>query len=452
MNKLQYLGVSLAALMAASSAWAQDRAPAAPSVSTVEEIIVTATKREQTLQDVPISVAVTGQQTLERAQVRDLIDLQSVVPSLKVAQFNAVGQTNFIIRGFGNGSGNDGIESSVGVFIDGVYRSRSSSALDDLPEIERIEVLRGPQSTLFGKNVSAGAISIVTKQPQFEFGGKAEVTLGNYGQQQVKGTITGPLSDTLAVRLSGGVNKRDGFATNTVTGSDVNNRDRWSMRADVLWLPTDKTSVRVIADYNQINEICCAVVSLLNGPATQFIAAPAPYGLGRPVGNPATKFNRDVTFNTDPANTLKGQGVSGQIDHDLGFAALTSITAYRKQTSESFQDIDFTGADIANNAVGNDIKTFTQEVRLASKGSGPFSWLVGGFYQNEKLSTGRRISNGTDIRAFADGLSGQVPAALLGALPAALRPALSGRSNIYALEFLQSLVTPSIVPGKTYFA
>jgi iron complex outermembrane receptor protein len=111
--------------------------------------------------------------------MRDLIDLQSVVPSLKVSQFNAVGQTNFIIRGFGNGNGNDGIESSVGVFIDGVYRSRSSSALDDLPEVERIEVLRGPQSTLFGKNVSAGAISIVTKQPQFDFGGKAEVSLGN---------------------------------------------------------------------------------------------------------------------------------------------------------------------------------------------------------------------------------------------------------------------------------
>jgi iron complex outermembrane receptor protein len=447
-RKIQLLGVSLAALMASSSAFAQSAAPA----STVDEIIVTATKREQTLQDVPISVSVTGALAVERAQVRDLIDLQSLVPSLKVAQFNAVGQTNFVIRGFGNGNGNDGIESSVGVFIDGVYRSRSSSALDDLPEVERIEVLRGPQSTLFGKNVSAGAISIVTKQPQFAFGGKAEVSVGNYNFKQVKGTITGPLSDTLAVRLSGSVNKRDGFATNTVTGNDVNNRDRWSMRADVLWLPSDNTSVRVIADYNKISEVCCTVVSLLNGPATQFLGAPSPYGLGRPVDNPATKFDRKIPFNTDPANTLKGQGLSAQVDHDLGFAALTSITAYRKQTTESLQDIDFTGADIANNALGNDIKTFTHEVRLASKGSGPFSWLVGGFYQNEKLSTGRTISYGSDIRAFGDGLSGAVPATLLGALPPPLRPALTGRSNLYALEFLQSLVTPSIIPGKTYFA
>ncbi|WP_419252482.1 TonB-dependent receptor [Caulobacter sp. ErkDOM-YI] len=447
MKKIHLLGVSLVALIASSPAFAQVQSQG----STVEEIIVTATKREQTLQDVPVSVSVTGAQAVERAQVRDLIDLQSLVPSLKVSQFNAVSQTNFVIRGFGNGNGNDGIESSVAVFIDGVYRSRSSSALDDLPEIERIEVLRGPQSTLFGKNVSAGAISIVTKKPQFDFGGKAEVSIGNFNQQQLKATITGPLSDSVALRLSGGLNKRDGFATNVITGNDVNDRDRWSIRGDVLWLPTDQTSVRIIADYNKINEVCCTVVQLLNGPATQFIAAPAPFGLGAKVGNPATKFNRDVTFTSDPVNTLSGKGVSGQIDHDFGFAALTAITAYRKQNAASFQDIDFSGADLATNDLGNTIKTFTQELRLASKGDGPLSWLVGGFYQNEKLDTGRTIAFGKDIRGFAEGLSGPVPAALLGALPAPLRPALAGRSNIYALEFLQSLVTPSVVPGRTYF-
>ncbi|WP_426000373.1 TonB-dependent receptor domain-containing protein [Caulobacter sp. DWR1-3-2b1] len=452
MHKIHFLGASLLALIVAGPALAQDNAAQATDASSIiDEIVVTATKREQTLQDVPISVSVTSAQAIERAQVRDLIDLQSLVPSLKVSQFNAVGQTNFIIRGFGNGNGNDGIESSVGVFIDGVYRSRSSSALDDLPEIERIEVLRGPQSTLFGKNVSAGAISIVTKKPSFEFGGKAEVSFGNYDLKQFKATVSGPVSETLAVRLSGGVNKRDGFATNLTTGNDVNDRDRWSIRGDALWLPTDKTSVRIIADYNKISEVCCAVVSLFNGPATQFIGATAPFGLGKPVGNPATKFDRDIIFNTDPTNRLVGKGLSGQVDQDLGFAALTAITAYRKQTSESYQDVDFTGADLANKADGNAIKTFTQELRLASKGEGPFHWLVGGFYQSEKLSTGRTISYGTDIRSFGDGLSGQVPAALIGALPAPLRPALTGRSNLYALEFLQSLVTPSIRPGSTYF-
>ena len=172
-----------------------------------DDIIVTATKREQTLQDVPVSVSVTSQQTIERAQIRDLVDLQSVVPSLKVAQFNSVGETNFIIRGFGigNGNGNVGIEGSVGVFIDGVYRSRSAASLNDLPEVERIEVLRGPQSTLFGKNVSAGAINIVTRLPQFDPEGRVDLTIGNYGQLLAKATVTGPITDTIAVRLSGNV-------------------------------------------------------------------------------------------------------------------------------------------------------------------------------------------------------------------------------------------------------
>lgn len=447
MRNVHLLGVSALALAIASPAFAQVKPASGPDSTALEEIVVTATKREQTLQDVPISVAVTGQQTIERAQVRDLIDLQSVVPSLKVSQFNATGQTNFVIRGFGNGNGNDGIESSVGVFIDGVYRSRSAAALDDLPEVERIEVLRGPQSTLFGKNVSAGAISIVTKKPQFEAGGKIEATVGNYDTRQIKGTFTGPLSDTLAVRLSGSLNKRDGFFTNVTTGNDVNDRDRWSIRGDVLWEPTDKTSVRIIADYNKISETCCAVASIFNGPATLAIAGV----LHKPIGDPTKIYDRDVVFNTDPSNDLSGKGVSGQIDHDLGFAKLTSITAYRNQKNASFQDVDFTGADLANNSTANSIKTFTQEIRLASNGDGPLNWLIGGFYQNEKMDTGRSIRFGTDIRGYGEALAGPVPAALLGALPAALRPALTGKSNLYALEFLQSLVTPSIKPGSTYF-
>jgi len=445
MRNVHLLGVSALALAIAAPAYAQTTQADGNSIS---EIVVTATKREQTLQDVPISVAVTGQQTIERAQVRDLIDLQSVVPSLKVQQFNAAGQTNFVIRGFGNGNGNDGIESSVGIFIDGVYRSRSAAALDDLPEIERVEVLRGPQSTLFGKNVSAGAISIVTKKPQFEFGGKVEGTYGNYNARQLKGTITGPLSETLAVRLSGSLNKRDGYFTNLTTGADVNDRNRWSIRGDALWEPTDKTSFRVIADYNKINETCCGVTSILNGPATLAIGGL----LKKPISDTTKIFDRDVIFNTDPENQLSGKGVSGQLDHDFGFAKLTSITAYRNQKNASFQDIDFTGADISNNRTANTIKTFTQEVRLASSGDGPLNWLIGGFYQNEKLDTGRTVTYGNDIRAFAEALSGAVPATLLGALPATLRPALTGRSNLYALEFLQSLATPTLVrPGLTYF-
>ena len=451
MRKILQIGVVSLEVIATGAAFGQAVPPAvaasAAEPDDVQRVTVTAQKREQTLQDVPISVSVTNADTIGKAHIVDLIDLQSVVPSLKVAQFNAVGQTNFVIRGFGNGAGNDGIESSVGVFVDGVYRSRTSSALDDLPEIERVEVLRGPQSTLFGKNVSAGAINIVTAKPQFKFGGSASLDIGNYHALQERATVTGPLSDTVAVRLSASNNDRNGYLRNEVTGNDVDNRDRQSFRGDLLWNPNADVQARVIVDYNRIHETCCGVVSLQNGPATQFIGA----GLGKAVGDPTRVFANDIVFDTDPTNRLSGKGASVQLDWKTAVGTITSITADRKQSNASTQDVDFTGADLANKNQANDISTFTQELRLASNGDGAFHWMVGGFLQKEKLHTGVDTTFGTDMRAYANGLSGQVPAALLGALPAPLQAALTGQSNVYALELLQSLVTPTITPGSTYF-
>ncbi len=445
MRYIGLLGVWAMALVSGNPAQAQVTATPVPNnqpatqAAGPDEIIVTATKRTQTLETVPISVAVTSAKTIHEAHIIDLIDLQSVVPSLKVQQFTTVGQTNFTIRGFGNGAGNDGIETSVGVFIDGVYRSRAGAALDDLPEIDRIEVLRGPQSTLFGKNVSAGAINIVTARPEFELGGKAEMSFGNYGLVQSRATITAPLSSTIAIRLSESTDNRDGTYRDYTTGDRLNNRDRYSLRADVLWKPTDTVSVRILGDYNKINEVCCAVVSILNGPATQFIGAPPPFGLGQPVSIPQHD-NRDVQLNTNPVNRLNDEGVSGQIDWNLGRTRLTSITAYRHSADRAITDVDFTGADLANSDRRNRYDTFTQEIRIASDGTGRFNYLAGAFYDHETLLSGVDTTYGSQIRAYADGLSGQVAAG-----------PLAGASNIFALEYLQSLVTPAIVPGQTYF-
>jgi iron complex outermembrane recepter protein len=440
MQSVRLVGITLLAAIASGAAYGQGvpAAPAGSSGGPIQEVVVTATKREATLQDVPLSVSVTSAETIERAQIRDLVQLQSVVPSLKVDQYNAIGQTDFIIRGFGNGSGNDGIESSVGVFVDGVYRSRSSSALNDLPDVERIEVLRGPQSTLFGKNVSAGAINIITAKPQFTFGTDDELTFGNYSNAQARASVTGPVSDTVAVRLSGNIDSRSGYLDNLTTGDSVNNLHRYSVRGDLLWNASDQISLRVIADYNEISETCCGVVPLLNGPATQFIGAPPPFGLGKPVGNPANTEYDNIVFNTDPTNKIIGKGISAQLDWNLSAATLTSITSYRNQANRSIQDVDFTGADLANKDQPDSFGTFTQEIRLASKGNERLNWLLGAFYDNENLHTGVDTRYGTDIRAFADGLSG----------PSSVIP---GASNLYTLEYLQSLVTPSIVPGATYF-
>ena len=221
---------------------------------TMEEVVVTATKRSESIQDVPLAVSVVTGEIIERAEVRDLLDLQSVVPSLRVPQFQNSIQTNFVIRGFGNGANNPGIEPSVAVFVDGVYLSRSQARISDLPNIQQIEVLKGPQSTLYGKNASAGVISVTTKAPEFESRGSLEVGFGNYSQQSVRGFYTGPLSDTVAVSLYGSSLQRDGYFDNVVTGSDLNNRDRWNLRADMLIETSEDSQLRIIADYDELDE------------------------------------------------------------------------------------------------------------------------------------------------------------------------------------------------------
>lgn len=374
-----------------------------------DEIIVTATKREQTLQEVPIAVSVVDDRAIEQSNVQDLFDLQTMVPSLRISQLQNSSQTNFIIRGFGNGANNPGIESSVGVFIDGVYRSRSAAAILDLPVLERVEILRGPQSTLFGKNVSAGAISITTKKPEFEWGGVAEASYGRFEEVIFRGSLTGPISDKLAFRLSGSTNNREGYYTNIVDGTDVNERDRWAIRADVLFEPSDSVSFRIIGDYNKIDEVCCGAIQLLNGPATDFIGAPFPFGMGEIVDSDADRAYL-IAQDAVVRNQLTGKGISGQMDWDWGGAAFTSITAYREQTDDTQTDVDFSGADIATNPHAREFKTFTQEIRLASTGDNMMDWLIGAFYFDESVALDRDVIWGSDTRNYFNGLAG-------GALP-----------------------------------
>ncbi|HNN56133.1 MAG TPA: TonB-dependent receptor plug domain-containing protein, partial [Novosphingobium sp.] len=227
----------------------EEAAPPADDFTPADDdavIVVTATKREQTLKDVPVAVSVASGEALERTQVRDLKDLQMLVPALRVTQQQSSAQTNFIIRGFGNGANNAGIEPSVGVFVDGVYRSRAAAQIGDLPDALRVEVLRGPQSTLFGKNASAGVISIVTREPSFRFHGSLEGSYGNLGATVVKGYVTGPVSENIAASLAAGINRRDGYVRDMGTGEKANERDRWFARGQLKFAPSDVFSVRLI--------------------------------------------------------------------------------------------------------------------------------------------------------------------------------------------------------------
>ena len=392
------------AAQAAAEAAAQatddsDAYDAEEDASTGNLITVTATKRERTLQDTPVAVSVTTAETLERGQIRDLRDLQTVVPSLSVGQRQSSANTNFFIRGFGNGANNAGIEPSVGVFVDGVYRSRTASQITDLPDVQRIEVLRGPQSTLFGKNASAGVISISTQLPKFDFGGSAEFTYGNYDQMIGKVYLTGPLGDSVAASFAAGFNRRDGFFRDRGTGHSENQRDRWFARGQFLVDPGNGFRVRVIGDYDSIDENCCAVVNLQDGLATPAIRA-----LGGQVNTPAQKFGDFVYYNFDSTNDIENYGISGQVDYDLtDDFTLTSITAYRKTNADTVQDSDFTSADlIYPNAQQLAIDTFTQELRVTGQIGDNIDVLLGGFYIKEDIDQANQLKYGSQFRPYAN--------------------------------------------------
>lgn len=371
------------------------------AVAQDDEIIVTATKREETLQEVPVAVSVVDSDVIEKAQINDILDLQSVVPSLRVSQLERSTNSTFIIRGFGNGGNNIGVEPSVAVFVDGVFRSRVPASIGDLPALERVEVLRGPQNTLFGKGASAGVISIVTQEPQFDWQGSVEGTVGNYNLFQGKGYITGPLSDNVAFSLAGNFQQRDGVVDRVAgEGPDLNDRDRWGIRAQLLYDASDNVTVKYIADWDRAEEVCCLVDFERVGPATQALLA---------VGGvaPSAPFEYESTVNRTPENEVDNWGISQQLDIAFDWADFQSITSYRESFSFSNGDVDFTNVNaIASNRNEVNIDTFTQEFRLLSNGDGPLSWLVGGFYMNESINNQADLLYDVAFDDYASILSG----------------------------------------------
>ncbi len=414
------LGVGVTALTAfAAPAIAQEdtvgEEATADESRTLQTVTITATKREQTLQDVPIAVSVVDDATIQRAVIVDLNDLQSVIPSLTVGQLQSSSNTNFVIRGFGNGANNAGIEPSVGVFIDGVYRSRSASQISDLPNIERVEVLRGPQSTLFGKNASAGVISVVTKKPQYEFGGVVDATVSNFNGYRLNGYVTGPITENLAGAISATYNKRDGYVDDLGGGPDQNERNRYGLRGDLLFEPSENLSFRLLGDYDVIDEVCCAAGNVVNGPTGGILQA---------IGGNLTAedpFSYDVYYNYGSTNKIDNGGVSFQADYDIGEVQFTSITAYRQSKLDTNQDSDFTSADlIGRNANKTDIETFTQEFRVSSSGDGAVDWMLGAFYFDETVEIENDFRYGADFRNYAEILAalganpGLTPAQVIG--------------------------------------
>ncbi|XVO20696.1 MAG: TonB-dependent receptor [Sphingorhabdus sp.] len=390
------------------------------------EIVVTAQGRSQLLSDVPVAISAVNAETLQNSGANDIRQLNQVAPSLLVSSTGSEANGSARIRGIGTVGDNPGLESSVPVFIDGVYRSRSGIGLNELGEIDRVEVQRGPQGTLGGRNSSAGLISIYSKKPSFTFGGSGELTYGNYDFMRAATSFTGPISEQLAFRVDGVYVKRDGFYRDDQNGRDVNNRDRYFLRGQLLFEPTDALSVLLIADYTSRTEECCAATHVdrtvnqfigdLNNSSTTGVASTTTsnniINVLRDLGQPLAAFNQGFGRNisVSPNRVFTGEtkdyGFSGQVDYDFGGATLTSITAYRQYRSGQASDGDYSEVDILYRAPSDDLyrqfHTFTQELRLQGEAfDGKLDWLVGGFFVNEKLTLSDNLRFGNQYGRFA---------------------------------------------------
>ncbi|PKP90180.1 MAG: TonB-dependent receptor, partial [Alphaproteobacteria bacterium HGW-Alphaproteobacteria-16] len=387
MRKLHLYSASAIALMTAAPAFAQDTPQAVdPGYESANEIVVTATRRNETVQEVPIAITAIGSELLQNAGIEDIRGLEQLAPSLQssTGQSSATGTTLYI-RGITTAGDNPGFEPAVGVFIDGVFRARAGVAISELPELERVEVLRGPQGTLFGRNTSAGALSIFTAQPAFDLGGYVEAGYGNYNAFEVKGAITGPVTEQLALRLDAGYRKRDGYIEDVNSDRSINDVNRYYVRGQALY-DTSTFSVRLIGDYYETDEVCCGAVSGVRGPLAPVIEGiAAAQGLdGLYTGDPSER-RMAISPNRDFSEKVRDYGVSAEINAELGDINFTSITAYRNWRALRNQDIDFSGIDRAyREGYRNRLTDFTQEVRFrGSAFGGTLDWLIGGFHLNE---------------------------------------------------------------------
>lgn len=356
------------------------------------EIIITARRRSENVQDVPIAVSVLSGETLERQGAFNISRLVQLQPSVQFISSNPR-NTAINIRGIGAPFGltNDGIEQGVGLYIDQVYYARIGSATLDFVDVERIEVLRGPQGTLYGKNTTSGAVTITTRRPSFAFEGQAEASVGNYGFVQGKGSISGPIvADKVAARLSTSFTRRDGVLFNTVTDRAVNEIDNIGIRGQILWQANDRLDVTLAADWNKQNpegfaQTFVKVVPTRRAPARQFanLARLSNYA-------PASTDPFDRLVDNDARLRAKQSIFGGSllVNWDLGPATLTSITAYRDWDWRPANDRDFTGLPITTlSANPSQQEQFSQELRLASNGKNRLDYVVGLFWFDQEINT-----------------------------------------------------------------
>lgn len=359
----------------------------------VEEIVVTARRREETLQSVPIAISAFNASELERLQADQLDGIQGAVPNLNLVQGRgSASSANVFIRGIGQPDALQTFDPAVGIYLDDVYISRIQGALFSLYDIERIEVLRGPQGTLYGKNTIAGAIRLVSRKPSQEFEGRGELTVGDYSRYAGRFYMTGGLTDTLAVSLSGLIDQRDGLVDDPISGREYNDRDNTSGRLALAWDPTD--SFEAILAVDATRQKNALTMGRLESDLVQVDLA-----LGQVVLQPAPTTEYDFEASSilpnDPAQDLTHWGTSLTLTWDLNDAyTAKSISAWRRLETDFYIDIDATPFEVGDVFVGLDQEQISQEFQLLYDAGGNFTGVAGLYYLHENV--------GSDQAAFAD--------------------------------------------------
>ncbi|MFT6897734.1 MAG: iron complex outermembrane receptor protein [Paraglaciecola sp.] len=416
----------------------------------LETITVTAQKRKQNLQEVPVSVTAISGEKMAESVLLDVFDVMASVPASSAFQNQNATNSSFSIRGIGTSSQNFGLESSVGLYVDGVYRARQNSMINNLVDVEAVEVLRGPQGTLFGKNTPSGAILVRTVAPSHNGANNfVEATIGNYGLVNYSaGASMSAINNILAFRVTAFGSQRDGIVSEVNTGDDVlNDRDRWGVRLQTLYTPNNDISVRIIADYSEINEICCAApVQVSNMKAmgiegkfgSDSLLSQAPFNATIFDGDDF--FERKVALSFLPESTMKDSGLSAEISWDIDNQyTVVSISAYRSFDALDNIDTDFTDAELFGTKNDSQQRSFSQELRLDYSGQNVTA-ILGAYYFRQNLDLDYSLYTSEQFNEFfLSGFSQGAFTELLGGIDA-----LSAVSN--------GLIAPSSAPAPALSA
>src|SRR5471032_609348 len=360
------------------------------SLEVVARVTVSTRRRNETSQSVPTSMSVLDSSALEGNRVYRVQDLQQLLPSTTVNYVHAR-QMSFAVRGLGNNPASDGLEGSVGVYLDNVYLARPGMAAFDALDIQQLELLRGPQGTLFGKNTTAGVLNITTKQPTFRSENSAQLSLGQQDYVQAKAVLSGAFSDTAAGRIAVYKTHEGGYITNVYNGSKVQGGDRAGVRAQLLLEPNSKLSARLIADYNVEDSNKGTLIFYSAGPGGKFLSQAAAVG-GHPITDPTL---RQVNLDSGSHVDVHQGGVSGEVnwklDNDYKF---TSISAYRFWNFTPHNDDGLDVPVTLNVGASARHRQFTQELRLATPLGQPVESVLGAYYYYQNLDNTSFTVNG----------------------------------------------------------